>query len=53
MDTKTVQGSPKNLQKTSRFIISQIFFHLFCAENGDGKRPSQEHLKNPKTSRGS
>jgi hypothetical protein len=34
-------------------MISPIFFLINLAENGDGDRSSEEHLKNPKTFRGS
>jgi hypothetical protein len=47
----SVQGKPYS--KIGKYIIFPIFFHLYRAENGDGDRWSQEHLKNPKTSRGS
>jgi hypothetical protein len=39
--------------KSPIYIISPIFFHLYRAENGIGDRSAGEHLKNPKTYKGS
>jgi hypothetical protein len=32
------------------YFISPTFVHINCAENGDGYRSSEEHLKNPLSS---
>jgi hypothetical protein len=43
--SRITKKSAKNL----KIYYFSDFFAPFCAENGDGKRPSQEHLKHPKT----
>jgi hypothetical protein len=47
------ESSKVILNKFPIYIISLIFFHLNRSENGIGDRSAEEHLKNPKTCRGS
>jgi hypothetical protein len=47
------QLSKKETQQTKKLMCREPTFFLYRAENGIGDESAEEHLKNPKTSRGS